>query len=63
MLRHASVTKNAQIRITNDKVYIILAHNKKNFFYYHWYAYPGEGLYYYGDNTIIDRIYRLEQIE
>lgn len=46
-----------------NEVYIILAHSKKNFFYYHWYAYPGQDLYYYGDNTIIDCIYRLEQIE
>ena len=49
--------------ITNDKVYIILAHNKKNFFYYHWYSYPGQDLYYYGNDTVIDKVYRLELIK
>lgn len=48
---------------TNDDVYIILAHDKKNFFYYHWYSYPGQDLYYYGDDTVIDKVYRLEQIK
>lgn len=47
----------------NNEVYIILAHNKNKFFYYHWYAFPERDLYYYGDDTIIDKIYRLEQIK
>jgi len=49
--------------VIKKEVYIILANNKKKFFYYHWYAWPGQHLYYFGDNTGIDRVYRLEQIE
>ena len=46
-----------------DSVYIILVHKKRTLNNYHWLAHPHTPVNYFGDQTVIDRIYLLEPLQ
>ena len=67
MQRHGVKLRTVDIKYLNanvDQTYIILVHRKWTLDQYHWFAYPNHApLYYYGDRTVVDKIYLLEPLK
>tara|TARA_R110001583_G_scaffold59676_2_gene177283 strand:+ start:339 stop:863 length:525 start_codon:yes stop_codon:yes gene_type:complete len=52
-----------ELHTKTDNIYIVLVHRKYSIYYYHWLCYPYSSYEHFGDDTVIDIVYRLEPLE
>tara|TARA_R110002073_G_scaffold292127_1_gene457376 strand:+ start:1345 stop:1920 length:576 start_codon:yes stop_codon:yes gene_type:complete len=51
------------LQSNTNNIYIVLVHKRYSLYYYHWLCYPNTSYKHYGDDTVVDMVYRLEPLE